>query len=64
MMDRSHTVRSLFLSLAGEDLGRMASDQFCRLREKGLLWSILSDSRGQPDPLCLRTHLRPGDLLF
>ncbi|MDD2677209.1 MAG: NlpC/P60 family protein [Methylacidiphilaceae bacterium] len=64
VMDCSNTVRYLFLRLAGEDLGRTASDQFCRLREKGLLWSIPSDSRGQPDPRYLRTHLRPGDLLF
>ena len=63
-MDCSNTVRYLCLRLTGEDIGRTASDQYCRLREKGLLWSIPTDRRGEPSFHSLHAHLRPGDLLF
>lgn len=64
IMDCSNTVRYLCLRLSGKDLGRTASDQYCRLQELGLLWPIPCDPHGRPSLSYLHRHLRPGDLLF
>jgi cell wall-associated NlpC family hydrolase len=57
-MDCSNTARWLYLSAAGYELPRTASDQYEKLRAARRLWKVNASSTGW------RSRLRPGDLLF
>lgn len=57
-MDCSNTARWLYLSAAGYELPRTASDQYEKLRYARRLWKVNAASNGW------RKRLRPGDLLF
>jgi hypothetical protein len=58
VMDCSNTARWLYLSAAGHQLPRTASDQYEALRAARRLWRVNASSRNW------QSKLRPGDLLF
>ncbi len=63
-MDCSNTARYLYWRAAHINIGRTASTQYWLLRQKGRAWNVPMDGDGLADVEFLRTHLRPGDLLF
>jgi hypothetical protein len=58
VMDCSNTARWLYLSAAGHQLPRTASEQYEALRAARQLWRVNASSRNW------QSRLRPGDLLF
>jgi LysM repeat protein len=63
-MDCSNTSRYLYKVTAGIQLPRTASDQYYYLHLQNKAWDVPFTSRGFADCDYLRSHLRPGDLLF
>ena len=63
-MDCSNTSRYLYKVTAGIELPRTASDQYYYLHLQDKAWDVPFTSRGFADCDYLRSHLRPGDLLF
>jgi cell wall-associated NlpC family hydrolase len=64
VMDCSNTSRYLYLTVAGVDIGRTASDQYYFLKVKHRAWDVPTGWDHLPRLDYLRKHLEPGDLLF
>ncbi len=64
VMDCSNTTRFLFHKIFKIDIGRTASEQYYRLKVKGMAWEVPSDANGRPDIAYLHENLKEGDLLF
>jgi cell wall-associated NlpC family hydrolase len=63
-MDCSNTARYLYKVTANIQLPRTASDQYYYLHLQGKAWDAPLNEQGFVDTQFLRSHLKPGDLLF
>ncbi len=64
VMDCSNTSRYLYKVTTGLELPRTASDQYYYLHLQGKAWDVPLRANGFVDTDYLRSHLKPGDLLF
>ena len=63
-MDCSNTARYIYKVTTGIQLPRTASDQYYYLHLQGKAWDVPQTAGGWADCNYLRSHLKPGDLLF
>jgi LysM repeat protein len=63
-MDCSNTARYIYKVATGIQLPRTASDQYYYLHLQGKAWDVPQTAGGWADCNYLRSHLKPGDLLF